>query len=262
MSFNRQPEVSTARRVTRRTVFGMASSSLIAAAGLSLPAPDAEAASLNSGDRDILNFALNLEYLEAEFYLYATTGAGLDVSLTTGVGKAGATTGGSQVSFTDNLLRATANEITVDEVDHVKLLRAVLGKQAIAKPAINLNALGLGFGNENEFLLLSRAFEDTGVSAYSGAAPLISHSNSGRTILGAAARILAAEAYHAGNIRLQVVQRGLTSPAVDGQDIAPDAAHLFDVDQTTGLAVARTTGQVINIVKPFFPQGINGRIQR
>jgi hypothetical protein len=138
----------------------------------------------------------------------------------------------------------------------------VLGRQAVAKPAINLAAAGIGFASETEFLLLSRAFEDTGVSAYAGAAPLISHSRLGRTILDAAARILAAEAYHAGNIRLQVVQRGLTSPATDSKDIPPDLAHFFAVDQTTGLAVSRTTGEVINIVKPFFPQGINGRIQR
>ena len=254
---------------SRRSIFGLMSTGLLAAAGLCLTR-DAEAAVSNPTDRAILNFALNLEYLEAEFYLYATTGMGLPADLTSGLvgagkshhqGAGGPTTGGSQVTFADTYVTATANQITVDEVDHVKLLRSVLGKDAVAKPPIKLDALGIGFASESEFLLLARAFEDTGVSAYSGAAPLISHSRAGKTILGVAARILATETYHAGNIRLQVVQKGLTSPATDNQDIPPTLDHLFTVDDTTGLAVVRTTGQVIDIVKPFFPSGIYGPIQ-
>jgi hypothetical protein len=70
--------------------------------------------------------------------------------------------------------------------------------QPIAKPAINLDALGIGFGSQEEFITFARAFEDVGVSAYGGAAPLISS----KTYLGVAARILTAEALHTGHLRL------------------------------------------------------------
>src|ERR1700678_1777904 len=160
-------------------------------------------------DADILNFALNLEYLEAEFYTVATTGQTIDQMGVTisGSGNQGPATGGSMVDFSNSLFptAAIANQIAADERSHVTLIQQALtaaGAQPIAQPAINLNALGIGVGSLNEFLTLARAFEDVGVTAYAGAAPLISS----KSILGYAAQILAAEAEHASNIRLQVAQ--------------------------------------------------------
>ena len=129
-------------------------------------------------EQDILNFALSLEYLEAEFYTYAPTGK----SITTfGIGTkghanganppAGATTvGGKQVTFSDNFLRDLASHIGSDERAHVVLLRGALGSAAVAMPNIDLNALGFGFGDQNDFLRAARILEDIGVTAYSGAA--------------------------------------------------------------------------------------------
>ena len=112
---------------------------------------------------------------------------------------------------------------------------------------------------------MSRAFEDTGVSAYAGAATLLSGNN-----LQAAAQILAVEAYHAGNIRLEVEQKGITVPATDSLDVPPDQMHFFPVD-SNALAIKRTTSQVLAIVYAnpaagtrsggFFPNGLNGNIK-
>lgn len=162
----------------------------------------------------------------------------------------------------------TADQITRDEQMHVKFLQTALSGASIAKPAINLEALGIGFRNQNEFLTLARAFEDVGVSAYGGAAPLINS----RAILAAAAKIGLTEAQHAGVLRLLVAQTpGLVVPQVDTKDVPPlgsPAGRLFQVTDD-GLSTVRTTSEVLSIVYGggtlrggFFPSGFNGTITR
>ncbi|GAC1701455.1 MAG: ferritin-like domain-containing protein [Candidatus Acidiferrum sp.] len=213
-------------------------------------------------ETDVLNFALNLEYLEAEFYSVAVTGSPLSSSVTGGTSTA---TGGKKVTFTDSRLAAIAAEILNDEILHVKFLRAALGGMAVAEPAIKLDALGIGFNSDAEFLTLSRAFEDTGVSAYAGAATLLTGAN-----LQAAAQILGTEAYHAGNIRLTIIEKAITVPKTDSLDVPPDGSHFFPVD-ANALAIKRTPSQVLAIVYAsstagttkggFFPNGMNGNIK-
>ncbi len=216
-------------------------------------------------DADVLNFALNLEYLEAEFYLMATWGTTLvGAGILTEAETSGPTTGGQKVpGIAQSPFAFAASGLRTDEVNHVKYLRSALGANAVKKPAINLNALGYGFANPSDFLKLGRQFEDVGVSAYAGAAPLISS----KTYLEAAARILGTEAEHAGALRFACVYWGVSSPAVDGQDVPPTAAHPFDVDANS-LAISRTTAQVLNIVYHggncsggFYPQGMNGTVK-
>lgn len=209
-------------------------------------------------DIDILNFALNLEYLEAEFYQVAVTDQRLPSILTTGPGE-GTVTGGQRVRFSDAFVGATARELRTDEIDHVAFIRGTimkLGGTAVGRPSINLGAAGFGFANQDEFLVLSRIFEDVGVSAYGGAAPLINSPN----VLSAAARILATEAYHAGNIRLQLVQFGLLGDSIDAKDQPPTIQNLIPTD-TKGLAIIRTVPEVLALVNPFFPNGLNGTIR-
>lgn len=235
-------------------------------------------------DTDILNFALNLEYLEAEFYTVVTTGKtiaeiGIGVD---GTGTPGPTTGGERVRFRggeddeeddDDEERVVgkvgkiAREVALDEQHHVVLLRTALGADAIAKPAINLDALGFGFENLRQFLQLARAFEDVGVTAYAGAAPLITS----KAILATAARIALTEALHAGNIRLLVAENNVQTTPLDSLDILPPPSgnQYFSVD-ATALVQVRTTSQVLAIVYGnsaagtssggFFPNGVNGPI--
>ena len=239
------------RVVSRRGLMqSLGTGALLAGFGMSLPA----SAKPNKKERNILNFALQLEYLEAEFYSYATTGQGIPTQDTTGTGTQGATTGGAPVNFTDPLTGATAVELAADELAHVRFLRTVLGNNAVAKPAINLAALGFGFGNQTDFLRAARILEDVGVSAYAGAATGFKKEP---TVLMAAAQILATEAYHAGNIRFQVVDKGISpGGAIDAKDQPPTASNFFPTD-ANGLAIARTVAEVVALVSPFFPNGLN-----
>jgi hypothetical protein len=164
-------------------------------------------------------------------------------------------------------MRNIALEIATDERAHVNLLQGTilsLGGTPIAKPAINLNALGFGFSSANDFLKLARIFEDIGVTAYGGAAPLITS----KTVLGYAARILATEAYHAGNIRLQVAQNNIATTALDGADHIPPPSGIeyFPLD-ANAITEVRTPGQVLFLAfggqanaasGGFFPGGVNG----
>jgi hypothetical protein len=214
-------------------------------------------------DTDILNFALNLEYLEAEFYSVATTGKTLvELGIIPSSATTGATTGGNAVTFASSHLGFLATALTSDEQTHVVYLRTTLGSAAVKKPAIDLDALGYGFASVNDFLKLGRQFEDVGVSAYLGAAPLITS----KTYLSAAAAILATEAQHSGSLRLECIQRMVSSPAVDSLDVPPTSKAPYDVDKNA-LSVPRTTSQVLNIVYAggscsggFYPSGMNGTI--
>lgn len=254
--------VSRRAFATRTIAGGLVAAGAFATSG----AADVFAQSLT--DESILNFALNLEYLEAEFYTVATTGRRIaDLGIgTTGRGRAGETTGGAKVALDANV-QVVADHVTLDEQNHVRFLRTALGSSAVAKPAINLEALGLGFRSQAEFLALSRAFEDLGVSAYAGAAKLIKNPG----ILEAAARIALTEGQHAGVFRYLVFLANAAQPQVDMLDVptlgSPNG-RLFQVDGNS-LSTVRTASQVLTVAYgggtssgAFFPDGVNGDITR
>jgi len=291
------------RREFFRALVGVAG--VTGALQMGLAVAPAHAQSATPTDADVLNFALNLEYLEAQFYSYAVTGAGLAAGDLTGTGKQGTVIGGRKVNFTDPVVEQYAREIAGDEVAHVKFLRAQLGNSAVAQPAIDIGTdpngafssaaraaglIGAGqsfdpYASDENFLLGAFIFEDVGVTAYKGAAPLITN----KTYLEAAAGILAVEAYHASIVRTTLYGKGIDTPSLrtsadkisdardslDGtsdldQGISPigDSSNIVPLD-ADGIAFSRTTGQVLNIAYlkktaansgGFFPAGVNGTI--
>ncbi len=290
----RQDEQKTGGAFSRRGFLAGAgvvtASTILAGCGGSSAPPSATETNPTLTDADYLNFALNLEYLEAEFYLRAATGSGLG-SADSG-NSTSKTVGGSQVQGLTMVQSEYMYEIAQNELDHVRFLRSALGSAAVAAPAIDLtnsfNALamaaGLGssfnpFSSYTNFLIGAFIFEDVGVTAYHGAAKLLTS----KTNLTAAAEIHAVEAYHAASIRSQIVAAGsaliTTANAVEGvratlgggNETTLSATGIVAANPTTSIGFERTTDQVLHIVYgtgngagvkggAFFPSGMNGNI--
>ena len=240
--------------------------------------PKAQAATIS--DNDILNFALNLEYLEAQFYSIAVTGLQIQnlptpISITPNGGTPNTVTvkAGAKVAFTDPAIAAYAAETAIEEGKHVSFLQKVLNTNAVAMPNIDLlnsfNALAVAAGlpimtfdpfgpnaggaisADASFLLGAFIFEDTGVSAYHGAAPLITDK---KGVLPAAVGIHAVEAYHAGLVRtsinrldagtdaLNAVTRLIAAARVKLATGSSTTASPFDTGISTTTTVALNTG--------------------
>ena len=272
-------------RAKRRDFFKTVVGAAVVGAGGFAFANAASAQALT--DNDILNFALNLEYLEAQFYSFAAFGTGLANSdLTGATGPQGAVTGGRQVPFQDPVVQQYAREIANDEIAHVKFLRAALGSAAVAQPAINIDGGPNGaftaaaraagvvpdtgtfdpYLNDNNFLLGAYIFEDVGVTAYKGASPLITNN----TFLDAAAGILAVEAFHAGIIRGSLYAKGVDTPQL--RTAADQISNARDsLDGTTGTtadldqgispvqtALTTSAGTTTATASNFVPTDANG----
>ncbi|KAA6413608.1 MAG: hypothetical protein FRX49_13727 [Trebouxia sp. A1-2] len=189
---------------------------------LAFAAPVANARSLKQDsssitDADILNFALNLECLEAQFYSCAVYGQPLSAELTA---NGPAPIGCQSANFTNDDIYSIAMDVANNEIAHVNYLRTALGNYSVQCPLVNIGSafsdaanavlnttLSPSFSpyvNDLYFLHGAFIFEDVGVTAYKGALT----SFQSKDIMLAAAGILAVEAYHSGYIRTALIENG------------------------------------------------------
>ena len=124
-------------------------------------------------DIDILNFALTLEFLEAEFYAQANA---------------------NKAWGSNRELRRFSTVVAQHEKVHENFLKKVLGAKAVAKPKFDFKDT---VTNAAKFAATAQVLEDTGVHAYLGQVPNIK----AKAVLLGAGRILPVEARHAAWIR-------------------------------------------------------------
>lgn len=211
---------------------------------------------------ETLNFALTLEYLEANFYIKGVATAGL---IPAGPGVGALTT-----------IRDHENA----HVNFLKTAITALGATPVSFTAANFDFTAKGnfndvFSNYDTFLAVAQTFEDTGVRAYKGQAGNLMANND---ILTAALNIHSVEARHASHIRQMRKARGanvkpwitgkdsgIGSAAVqasyDGEELTTQAGvNIVAINGTSVSAAAAseafdeplTKAQVTTIVTPFF----------
>ncbi len=202
---------------------------------------------------DVLNFALTLEYLEAEFYVTGLASPTLVIP-TSGIDK------------------PALQKISADETAHVAFLKqtiSALGASPVAKPNFDFTAKGTFgdvFTNYTTFLTVAQAFEDTGVRAYKGQAGNL---KGNPDILTAALRIHSVEARHAAEIHLLrgvkaynvLKSGGIPTAATDPVYAGDENTVQANIDITTLGVTASiasmafdeplTKAQVLSIVAPF-----------
>ena len=245
---------------------------------------------------DVLNFALNLEYLEANLYYFASTGSAIPTSYSgTPTGAATLPPAALYAAVKANpQVYALAQALATDELDHINDLRTAitsLGGTPVNQPALNYAAKG-AVTTVAQFLATARQFTALGNSAYAGAAQFLV---SNPAVLTTAAQILGAEGNHLGAVNYQCITQGVTTAFssnaaayIDPMDQPPSTTQYFTVfvagqpnanstTQAPALAPARTTSQDLGVVYGasaptafapagvtsggFFPSGVNGNIK-
>lgn len=168
---------------------------------------------LSQGVIDVLNFALTLEMLEADFYNRGVAASGL-------------------IPSSD---MAVFQQIQKHENEHVAFLKSALGSKAIGPLSFDFTAGGKfdPFHDYATFLTLSQGFEDTGVRAYKGQAANLM---SAPAILTYALRIHSVEARHASEVRRIRGEKGWI-PENDPAAPAPIQPVYAGEENTTQLGV-------------------------
>jgi len=190
---------------------GLGGAAVIGGGALMGALPSIASAGVPASDVAILNFALTLEYLEAEFYAQAK--------------KHNVANGNSAIS-------QFINVVAQHEAAHVTYLKQALGKKAVAKPQFDFKDT---VTDTAKFQATAQVLEDTGVQAYLGQAGNIK----AKGILAAAGSILPVEARHAAWIR--DINSGFKgtgpSPAPTAFEGAKTKAQILAAVKATGFIV-------------------------
>lgn len=262
----------------------------VSAGFLHVPKALAQATTTTPSIADVLNFALNLEYLEANLYSIVTTGNPVSSTL---LGTSSPTIMNSPGKLTlDAPTMALFQALASDEINHINDLRTALtgmGATPISAPPIDYGAKGK-ITTQAQLLATTRQFTAIGNSAYAGAAQFLV---SQPAVLQVAAQILGAEGQHLGSVNYQCIAQNVTASfstsstaQIDALDVPPSPTQYFTVETSAtatasipaGIPPYRTPQQVLGAVYGvstastttpptgvtsggFLPSGANGNVK-
>ncbi|OWM63516.1 desiccation-related protein PCC13-62-like [Punica granatum] len=147
---------------------------------------------IEASDADRVKFAMNLEFLEAEFFLYGALGRGLD-SIVPYLAQGGPPPVGAQKANLDPLIQQIIEEFGYQEVGHLRAIYTKVG--GIQRPLLNLSAQNFAqvmdeavgrklqppfdpYANSINYLLASYLIPYVGLVGYVGTIPYLSDFNS------------------------------------------------------------------------------------
>ncbi|XP_028753570.1 desiccation-related protein PCC13-62-like [Neltuma alba] len=149
-------------------------------------------------DKDLLEFPLNLEYLEAEFFLFGSLGYGLDIA-SPDLAQGGPSPIGGRLAQLDPLTKDIILQFGLQEVGHLRAIKSTV--KGFPRPLLNISSqvfatiMNKAFGrplnppfdpyaNSINYLLATYVIPYVGLTGYVGANPMLQNTTSKQLVAG------------------------------------------------------------------------------
>nr|XP_043613826.1 desiccation-related protein PCC13-62-like [Erigeron canadensis] len=212
---------------------------------------------LPESDRRLLEFPLNLEYLEAEFYLYGSIGKGLDAiqpNLTGG----GPPPIGVKKANLSPLVRDIIAQFGYQEVGHVRAIKRKVG--GFARPLLNLSAEAFAavinnaferplypifnpYANSINYLIASYVIPYVGLTGYVGTNPKLLSPTAKKLLAG----LLGIESGQDAVIRTLLYERKAQRVIPYGITVAEFTVRISELRNRLGRAGLKDEGLIVPV---------------
>ncbi|KAK9089995.1 hypothetical protein Sjap_023172 [Stephania japonica] len=206
-------------------------------------------------ETDLIEFPLNLEYLEAEFFLWGALGYGLDKvapNLTMG----GPPPLGVRKARLSPFICDIVAQFAFQEVGHLRAIKAAV--PGFPRPLLDLSASSFAkvmdhafgrplippfdpYANDLTFLLASYLIPYVGLTGYVGTSPKLNSTSSKKLVAG----LLAVESAQDAVIRALLYQRALVRVAPYGVTVAEFSTRMSELRNKLGKAGMKDEGLIV-----------------
>ncbi|KAI3961220.1 hypothetical protein MKX01_035806 [Papaver californicum] len=203
-------------------------------------------------DVHLLHFALNLEHLEADYFLYGALGYGLD-KIAPELVMGGPPPIGAQKANLDELVNRIIEEFGYQEVGHVRAIKTTVG--GFPRPLLNLSACNFAtimnnafgypldppfdpYANSLNFMLASYVIPYVGLTGYIGANPFMKGWKTKRLLAG----LLGVESGQDAVIRTYLYERADYTVYPYDYTVAEFTERISELRNTLGMCGIKDEG--------------------